>query len=238
MSTELSGPLSDAAEVVTLNKDDALAKFNEYKSALRVSRSQHDRMMKAVYGALAEGLGVINPRAAIIKAGIDAEGYPKLAISRADQPTVFFRRSNNEQDAYFSAYSGRYLSAQNKSAQASRLQFQFPSATLPAVEPKRVVQAAGTPHQWTTRVFPDRYFSIVKATVPIVPPEHRPADFDLPQYCTLWEVEKWEALPRPQRAPGDPMLLKPLAQTGLYAVMAHWDLTDIEKMVLGAMYGS
>jgi hypothetical protein len=51
-------------------------------------------------------------------------------------------------------------------------------------------------------------------------------------------VEKWESLPKPQRPPGDPMLLKPLAQTGLYAVMAHWNLTDIEKMVLGAMYGN
>src|ERR1041385_5566238 len=95
MDQVLTGPLTDAAEVVTLNKDDALEKFNEYKSALRISRSQHDRMMKAVYGALSEGLGVINPRAAIVKAGVEPTNFhPRLAISRADRDTVFFRRAH------------------------------------------------------------------------------------------------------------------------------------------------
>jgi len=56
MDTELSGPLSEAAEVVTLNKEDALSKFKEYSAALRVTRSQHDLMMKkmvlgAMYGS-------------------------------------------------------------------------------------------------------------------------------------------------------------------------------------------
>jgi hypothetical protein len=239
MDQLITGPLTDAAEVVTLNKDDALAKFNEYKAALRVSRSQHDRMMKAVYGALSEGLGVINPRAAILKAGLDANHYPKIAICRADFQTVFFRRLNNEQDAFFSSFSGKYLSGLHKTAQSTRLQFHFPAATLPGVEPKIIPRHnVKGEFLWNDRQFPKGYFETVKATVPIIPPAHRPGDHSLNQYCILWEVEKWEALPKPPRPPGDPMLLKPLAQTGLYAVMAHWDLTEIEKMVLGAMYGN
>ncbi len=227
MNTEITGPLSDAAEVVTLNKDDALAKFNEYKSALRVSRSQHDRMMKSVYGALSEGLGVINPKAAIIKAGVDDENYhPKLAISRADRDTVFFARQHWDNRAFFSSSERFFLRVPNKAAQAKRDQFMFDVGQLPRSEALQ--------QKWGRDTL---YEQIVKATVPIIPPEHRPEGF-LNQYSILWEVEKWEALPRPQRAPGDPMLLKPLAQTGLYAVMAHWDLTEIEKMVLGAMYGS
>jgi hypothetical protein len=226
MNTELSGPLSDAAEVVTLDKTDALAKFNEYKAALRVSRSQHDRMMKAVYGALSEGLGVINPRAAIVKAGVEPENYhPRLALSRADRDTVFFRRNHWSNVAYFSSSERFFLSAPNKSAQAKRDQFVFGVGTLPRV-------AEGK--QWEIPL----YLETVKATVPIIPPEHRPQTGALGEYSILWEVEKWESLPKPQRPPGDPMLLKPLAQTGLYAVMAHWDLTDVEKMVLGAMYGN
>lgn len=227
MNTELTGPLSDAAEVVTLNKDDALEKFNEYKSALRVSRSQHDRMMKAVYGALSEGLGVINPRAAIIKAGVEPENFhPRLAIARADRDTVYFRRRHTDDRAFFSSSERFFLNGSNKSAQARRDQFAFNVGDLPLSDELWRVD-----HK-------NLYSRIVKATIPIIPPQHRPGDHALSQYCILWEVEKWEALPRPQRAPGDPMLLKPLAQTGLYAVMAHWDLTDIEKMVLGAMYGS
>jgi hypothetical protein len=226
MESILSGPLIDAAEVVTLNKDDALEKFNEYKAALRISRSQHDRMMKAVYGALSEGLGIINPRAAIIKAGVESINFhPKLAISRADHDTVFFRRNHWVNEAFFSSSERYFLAHSNKAAQAKRDQFAFGVGQLPRSD-----------ELWGKSG--NLYTQTVKATVPIIPPEHRPTTRHLGDYSILWEVEKWEALPRPQRAPGDPMLLKPLAQTGLYAVMAHWDLTEIEKMVLGAMYGN
>jgi hypothetical protein len=228
METVLSGPLTDAAEVVTIDKDEALKKFNEYKSALRVSRSQHDRMMKAVYGALSEGLGVINPRAAIVKAGVEQVNlHPRLAISRADRETVFFNRRHYDERAFFSSSERFFLNAPNKSAQAKRDQLAFGPGDLPRVPDSEVWSRARPLYQ-----------EIVKATVPVIPPEHRPTTGSLAEYSILWEVEKWEALPRPQRAPGDPMLLKPLGPTGLYAVMAHWDLTEIEKMVLGAMYGN
>jgi hypothetical protein len=49
----------------------------------------------------------------------------------------------------------------------------------------------------------------------------------------LWEVNQWS----PARPPDDPVLLSPLGGD-LYAVLAHWDLTEIEKMVLGAILGS
>jgi hypothetical protein len=223
-----NGPLTDAAEVVTMPKEDALEKFNEYKAAVRISRSQHDRMMKAVYGALSEGLGVINPRQAILKAGFvdEINMQPKLAICRADQDTVYFRREHGDNAAYFSSYPSRFISRANQKAQRERHQFHFASGQLPQLE------------KWNWKDNPLYTGATVKATVPIISPEHRPQSGAIGEYSILWEVEKWEALPRPQRAPGDPMLLKPLAHTGLYAVMAHWDLTVIEKWVLGAMFGN
>jgi hypothetical protein len=222
------GPLSQAAEVVTIPKEEALLKFKEYSQALRTTRTQHDRMMKAVYGALSEGLGVINPRQAIIKAGVEEVNLlPRLAISRADRETVFFCRQHFQDQAFFSSSERFFLGQQNLAAQGRRDQFTFGVGDLPRVA-----------DYWAKRGERPLYDEVVKATVPIVPPAHRPGAGTVGQYSILWEVEKWEALPRPQRAPGDPMLLRPLGQTGLYAVMAHWDLTDIEKMVLGAMYGS
>jgi hypothetical protein len=227
--TTPTGPLSDAAEIVTMPVAEALEKFNEYKEALRVGRTAHDRMMKAVYSALSKGLGVINPRAAIIKAGVtEINAHPRLAISRADRETVCFARQHSANQAFFSSSERFFLSRQNLDAQRRRDQFIFGVGQLPRIENWFSSPSAQHP----------LYTAIVKATVPIVPPAHRPESTRLGEYSILWEVEKWEALPRPQRAPGDPMLLKPLGQTGLYAVMAHWDLTDIEKMVLGAMYGS
>lgn len=225
MDITLSGSLTDAATIITLSKEAALEKFNEYKAALRISRSQHDRMMKAVYGALSEGLGVINPRAAIIKAGVNEFNYhPRLAISRADRDAVYFRRAHWEDRAYFSSSWRFFLGKPNKGAQAKREQFVFETGQLPRHESGKGIQGP-------------QYHHLMKTTIPIIPPQHRPPFQVLGEYSILWEVEKWEDLGEPRRVPGDPMLLKPLAQTGLYAVLAHWDLTEIEKLVLGAMYG-
>ncbi len=63
------------------------------------------------------------------------------------------------------------------------------------------------------------------AMVPIVPPALRPA-LDLRGYTVLWEAEWTKAPPR------DPALLKPIGG-GLYAVLAVWDLTPVERAVLG-----
>jgi hypothetical protein len=61
------------------------------------------------------------------------------------------------------------------------------------------------------------------AVVPSVPPRFRPAHA-LSNYHILWEAE-WEEVPR------DPMLLRHLGGM-LYAVLAHWDLTELEMAVL------
>jgi hypothetical protein len=62
-----------------------------------------------------------------------------------------------------------------------------------------------------------------RAIVPTIPPQHRPAD-DLAKYHILWEAT-WDEVPR------DPALLKHLGGD-LYAVLAVWDLTDLERAVL------
>ena len=62
-----------------------------------------------------------------------------------------------------------------------------------------------------------------KAIVPIVPPQFRPAG-SLKRYFILWEAD-WEEVPR------DPMLLRYLGGD-LFAVLAVWDLTEIERTVL------
>jgi len=47
-------------------------------------------------------------------------------------------------------------------------------------------------------------------------------------FHTLWEVETWTLEP-----PRDPVLLRRLGGD-LYVVLAVWDLTDLERAVLGA----
>jgi hypothetical protein len=60
--------------------------------------------------------------------------------------------------------------------------------------------------------------------VPLIPPRLRPAG-DLSNYHILWEAN-WQA------PPTDPLLLRHLSGP-LYAVLACWDLTPIERAVMG-----
>jgi hypothetical protein len=69
-----------------------------------------------------------------------------------------------------------------------------------------------------------------RAIVPTVPPTFRPPH-NLGGYTLLWEAE-WEQ--DRMQPPADPALLKQLAGD-LYVVLAVWDLTELERAVLGGM---
>ena len=60
--------------------------------------------------------------------------------------------------------------------------------------------------------------------VPIVPPQLRP-HWGLHNYHILWEAD-WQKVP-----PRDPALLERIGGD-LYAVLAVWDLTELERAVL------
>ena len=64
----------------------------------------------------------------------------------------------------------------------------------------------------------------LRAIVPMIPPSLLPVG-KLHRYFILWEAD-WE------QAPIDPMLLRPLG-CNLYVVLATWDLTPVERAVLG-----
>lgn len=216
-STQTQNALS-SAEIVTMQRAEALEKFHEYKEACKRSHSAQDRALMQTFKALSEGRGVINVPEAIKQAGVWPDYKPKLAIMRADQEWVYFRRSGDDSTSCFYSYSERYyLSRSIKKMQAARLQFSFPRGTL-ARPPQN--------GQW-----PRDYWQTHKAPVPPIPPAYRPADA-FSKYCILWEVEKWEAI-----APVDPILLKPLAVPGLYVVVAHWDLSPVERLVMGSLLG-
>jgi hypothetical protein len=66
-----------------------------------------------------------------------------------------------------------------------------------------------------------------QAITPPIPPEERPKR-GLPGYHILWEAV-WKHLP-----PVDPMLLKRIGKTDFWIVLAAWELTDVERAVLGS----
>lgn len=69
------------------------------------------------------------------------------------------------------------------------------------------------------------------AMVPLVPPAQK-GPRNLANHFVLWEVEQW-AMPRQRpRADYDPYLLRHLAGD-LYMVVAEWDLTEVERAIMG-----
>lgn len=46
------------------------------------------------------------------------------------------------------------------------------------------------------------------------------------KYHILWEAE-WSPIP-----PRDPMLLRRIGKADLWVVVAHWDLTEVERAAL------
>jgi hypothetical protein len=66
----------------------------------------------------------------------------------------------------------------------------------------------------------------LRAQLPRIPPQHRPAQGTLSNYHLLWEAD-WTAIPR------DPYLLKRIGKDA-WVVLAAWDLTEVELSVLRA----
>lgn len=204
--------------VASMPKEEALEKFNQYKDAVRVSRAAADRMMMNAFRLLSEGRGILNLRETISKGGVHEETWlPKLAVMRADQEMCWFVRGVEGSGCY-SEKNARNVT---KARLTTRLQFRMPADTFPRQSWSEIPEA-------TRR----RYRESFSTPVPPIPPEHRPSDA-FSKYCILWEVDVWE----PHAPPGDPVLLRPIGGD-LYAVMAVWDLTSVERMVLGAILGA
>lgn len=69
------------------------------------------------------------------------------------------------------------------------------------------------------------------ALVPLVPADVRPIG-QLHDFFVLWEVERWSDRSITATPDRDPYLLKPIGGD-LYAVIAAWELTDLERAIMG-----
>lgn len=173
--------------------------------AAREARAAEDEALMAGYRLIMTGKPVISLSAAITQGGLTKGGYPRLGIARADQNIV-------------------------------AVTFRDDVATF---GPQRdwTWSVGIQPHSAASKVFGDvrlphwegKAREAMIADMPRVPAWLRPRG-DLSRYATLFEAA-WRAPARPRRI-GDPALLRPLGGD-LYAVIATWDLTPLERAVLG-----
>jgi len=193
----------DLAEV-TMPKAEALEHFKEYRSAVRKRHNAEDVAIMQGYKQLARGLAILSLSRAMKLGGL-RNGLPRLAICRADVPRCWLLARTNGSCEFTTNRSSRM------SRRTIRDRVSLPEGTFPGIKPADV---------WSD----NQSYDAKSAIVPSVPPRLRPRG-SLGLYHVLWEAE-WTNEP-----PRDPALLRYL-RGDLWAVLATWDLTEIERLVI------
>ncbi len=196
---------------ISMSKADAQKAFHEYQAAVRADRlnvrkvwKTEDVALMQAYKHLARGTAVLDLQAAMTQGGSKLfDGCPV--------PLPCLAIVNSDAPMCFLALQrdGGARFSSTRWGKSRRHSVPFPAGTFPVV-PASV-----------------NFWSVAERSTmtPIIPPHLRPKH-SLANYRTLWEVEAWTPEP-----PKDPMLLKPLGGM-LYAVLATWDLTEMERAVL------
>ncbi len=188
-----------------IDEDEAKAKLAEYQQALQLERNSEDEAIAAGYRAAARGLPVVLLSRVFELGGWFDHGLPRLAIARADATTVRVEIEG----LWGSGPLGLVFHDDDRSSNRGAL---VGKHTVRVQMPRR-------DHAHNSR-------RAGRTTVPLIPPRHRPRRPRLHTHHVLWEVEAWDPTP-----PRDPALLRHI-RGDLWAVVATWDLTDLERAVL------
>lgn len=180
-----------------------------YHGVLKDRRRDEDLAILRSAKAVMRGLRVISMSNTILAGGFDSTQRPRLAIVRADKPWCHLYRWNVQ--TWFIGADARHETWVTGSHERfKRLRRAKPLAFSITGE-----DGSGLRNEMTA-----------VAMAPSIPPAHRPSNDALDRYYLLWEAE-WQ-----RTAPVDPALLAPLGG-GMFAIVAMWDLTPLERAVLG-----
>lgn len=177
--------------------------FLDYRRAVRARAQCEDELLMRGYRALSQGRQIISVAEAIAQGGVGSDGLPQMAICRADAERCFVRYERSGVVRFAANSSGVFG--------RGRVDRSLIRVFRPGMLPTYPGQA------WIPREG--------EARVPLVPAGLRPAH-SLGNYFILWEAT-WNRI-----APTDPALLKAIGG-GLYIVLAVWNLTELERAVIG-----
>jgi len=195
---------------IEISKDEARERLAEYTGMLAAERTAEDDAIAAGYRAAARGLPVISLSRTIAAGGWHEDGLPKIAIINAYDPEV---SPPFTPTCYARWHNGGLVFADRDDQHANR-------GSLVGAHSVRVpIPGDDRPPGPLRRV-------AGSAVVPLIPPRHRPRPHRLRHCHILWEVPSWTRIP-----PEDPALLRHI-RGDLWAVLAVWDLTELERLVL------
>lgn len=146
-------------------RGEAYAKWREYRTALKTRKEQYLGELASAYYQLSRGRKVLDLEESFRLAGLNAEGLPHLAITRADQRLVFLSCLN----------AGEFVFERQENFWRRK-----------AVQ---AIRGGVLTSDWGK--FRYNNFS---AAVPLIPPQHLPKG-SLYKYHLLWEVDTWRPEP-------------------------------------------
>jgi len=194
---------------IEMDRTQAREAFLEYRTAVKERHSDEDEAIMRGYRELARGRQLIRLSDTVLAGGlVERTWRPSWDRGRAPEtvmlPAIAVMRADRPECWVSRDGNDRFV---------------FTPDTWYRGRKDRVVIGGFEPHQM---------FGQWRAMVPIVPPALRPKAA-LRNYHILWEANWAQANPP---APHDPALLRHIGGD-LYAVLAVWDLTEVERAVLG-----
>jgi hypothetical protein len=195
--------------------EEAQSAFEEYRAAVRERHNEEDAAIMRGYRVLARGQQVLRLSSTVRAGDVEEKVFrgrwsrntvtvtlPRLAVARANRTEVWTYGIDERGTCTMQTKRDPHV---NNRVDVMR----FPEGTF---EP-------GEHDEWGS-------MPRIKAVVPNVPPRLRPR-VGLGNFHILFEAE-WGLDPEP---PVDPALLRHIGGD-LYAVVATWDLTELERAVL------
>lgn len=202
--------------IIEMSPEEAEIHYKEYLDVVKVRKEKYLEDLKKTYFHLSKERKVLDIYEVFKNCGVDENGEPKLAISIASAKEVTFEK--------FQLGSGTFTE-HDRWSRAEKSDVSLPTGTFPEWSRGQVKNTWGDDtHEGVIR-------ERVITNVPIVP-AHLLPEGSLEGYYILFEVQEWKE-PKESRIAkkGDPYLLKRINQNA-FAVMAEWDVTDLEVAVL------
>lgn len=189
-------------QTITIAPGEARTLYREYRKHVHYS-TPIDREVIRAYQLLAQGRLVIKALESVVSAGLDANSLPRLALAPANATSCEVRVEENGGLRMDSRNARTWRNLDERRMIAERAYFRWPRGTF---RPTRAVYAA-------------------TAMVSGAPLHLRPRR-GLANYHVLWEPE-WTRV-----APYDPFLLRRIGKADMWAVLAMWQLTEVERAAL------
>lgn len=198
-----------------MKDDEAAEHYKEYANQIKErgdKAEQYLKDLKSTYYHLSQGRKVLDIYEVFKQSGLNENNEPKLGLAPANCKQIIFEK--------LPLGSGTFTE-HSRWARAEKSDVHLPTGTFPnwaEEENGRMKHPSNAP-----RVN-------IEARVPIVPAHIMP-EGDLKNYYILFEVKEWSEPTKATFQKGDPYLLKRINQNA-FAVLAEWDVTDVEAAIL------